>query len=354
MNQRPPDVPPEADIPNRRKVQRIASAALYAVMVALAIWVIRDFVPAIAWACVIAIALWPAFHRIEEHRLFKGRSTLIATVLTIAIGLLFLLPVGIGIAQAAAEAHDVIEWARDVQENGIPLPDFVQHLPFGAAQIGAWWQDNLTQPLRDSPAMKGLHGGAVVTFGRHFGARAAHALMLFGFMLVTLFVIFQAGPKLSGELMKGMRRAFGYDGMHLAERMAAAVRGTVSGLVVVGIGEGALLLLAYMLTGVQHAALPKGSLRLADLGFYDLGVLAALSAADVYWLSKLEPNAVITDEQQRCSSLLAFVQALGALAQWEGRVWVGKGGRGCSFSACRKRWPTSVGGASARPPATRA
>ncbi|BFG76738.1 AI-2E family transporter [Paraburkholderia terrae] len=255
MNQRPPDVPPEADIPNRRKMQRIASAALYAVMVALAIWVIRDFVPAIAWACVIAIALWPAFHRIEEHRLFKGRSTLIATVLTIAIGLLFLLPVGIGIAQAAAEAHDVIEWAHDVQENGIPLPDFIQHLPFGASQIGAWWQDNLTQPLRDSPAMKGLHGGAVVTFGRHFGARAAHALMLFGFMLVTLFVIFQAGPKLSGELMKGMRRAFGYDGMHLAERMAAAVRGTVSGLVVVGIGEGALLLLAYMLTGVPHAAL---------------------------------------------------------------------------------------------------
>lgn len=79
--------------------------------------------------------------------------------------------------------------------------------------------------------------------------------------------------------------------------------------------------------GVQHAALPTGSLRLADLGFYDLGVLAALSAADVYWLSKLEPNALITDQSQHCSSLLAFVQALGVLDQWEGRVWVGKGQR---------------------------
>jgi predicted PurR-regulated permease PerM len=255
MNQRPPDVPSGADAPNRRKMQRVASATLYAVMVALAVWVIRDFVPAIAWACVIAIVLWPALDWIEEHSLFKGRTTLIATVLTIAIGLLFLLPAGIGIAQAAAEAHDLIDWARGVQENGIPVPDFVQHLPFGAAQIAAWWQDNLAQPLRDSPAMKGLHGGAVVTFGRHFGARAAHALMLFGFMLVTLFVIFQAGPRLSCSLMKGVRRAFGYDGMHLVERMAAAVRGTVSGLVVVGIGEGALLLVAYMLTGVPHAAL---------------------------------------------------------------------------------------------------
>src|SRR5581483_698928 len=64
--------------------------------------------------------------------------------------------------------------------------------------------------------------------------------------------------------------------------------------------------------GVQHAALPKGSLRLADLGFYDLDVLAALSAQEVYWLSKLEPTALITDQSGRCSSLLAFVQALGA------------------------------------------
>jgi hypothetical protein len=79
--------------------------------------------------------------------------------------------------------------------------------------------------------------------------------------------------------------------------------------------------------GVQHAALPKGSLRLADLGFYDLGLLAALSAAEVYWLSKLEPNAVITDATERTGSLLAFVQALGAIAQWEGSVWVGKGQR---------------------------
>jgi hypothetical protein len=76
--------------------------------------------------------------------------------------------------------------------------------------------------------------------------------------------------------------------------------------------------------GVQHAALPKRSLRLADLGFYDLGVLATLSAQEVYWLSKLEPNALIRDENGRCSSLLAFVHALGTVDEWQGLVWVGK------------------------------
>ncbi len=75
---------------------------------------------------------------------------------------------------------------------------------------------------------------------------------------------------------------------------------------------------------VQHQALPKGSLRLADLGFYDLNVLAALTAEDVFWLSRLEPTALLRDEQGQSQSLLAFVHSLGACAQWEGPVWVGK------------------------------
>ena len=79
--------------------------------------------------------------------------------------------------------------------------------------------------------------------------------------------------------------------------------------------------------GVQHAPLPKGSLRLADLGFYDLGVLGNLSAAEVYWLSKLEPTALISDAKGRECPLLAFVTSLGEVAQWEGEVWVGRGQR---------------------------
>jgi DDE family transposase len=79
--------------------------------------------------------------------------------------------------------------------------------------------------------------------------------------------------------------------------------------------------------GVQQAPLPKGSLRLADLGFYDLGVLGSLSAAEVYWLSKLEPTALISDATHSNCPLLAFVTSLGDLAQWEGQVWVGRGRR---------------------------
>jgi predicted PurR-regulated permease PerM len=256
MISRPPENPAERPgTPDRRKKQRAASLALYIGLVLLALWVVRDFLAPVAWAGVVAIALWPLLRKVEGNHWFTGRTTLIAALLTLAIALLVVLPVGIGIAQALREAHDLNEWFKGVRETGIAMPDFIERLPVGVEQISAWWQANLAQPLRDSAAMKGLHSTTAMMLGRRFGARALHAVMVFVFMLVTLFVIFQAGPRLSGSLIKGVRRGFGDDGAELIQRMAAAVRGTVSGLVVVGLGEGALLGVAYFVTGLPHVAL---------------------------------------------------------------------------------------------------
>ncbi|HEX3638111.1 MAG TPA: AI-2E family transporter [Paraburkholderia sp.] len=256
MISRPPVAPPESPAPpDRLKKQKTALLVLYIALVLLALWVVRDFIAVAAWAGVIAIALWPLLRKLEANRWFAGRTTLVAAVLTLAIALLVVLPIGIGITEALREAHDVNEWFKTAQENGIPMPDIIERLPFGVQQISSWWQANLAPPLRDSAAMKGLHSTTVMTLGRHFGARAARAVMVFGFMLITLFVIFQAGPRLSGSLMRGVRRCFGDDGAHLLGRMAAGVRGTVSGLVVVGLGEGVLMGVAYFVTGLPHVAL---------------------------------------------------------------------------------------------------
>ncbi|KVP86038.1 hypothetical protein WL02_15635 [Burkholderia ubonensis] len=249
------NVPPSSDSAARPDAQQVARVVLYAGLLALALWVIRAFIPAIAWACVIAIALWPLLKRFESHRLFRERPTVVATVITAAVSLLVVLPVAIALIQAIGQAHDLREWLRTVQDNGIPVPDVVARLPVGAPQVVAWWQAHLGHPLHAEAAMKGVNSETFIAFGRHFGSKLAHAVLEFGFMLVTLFVILRAGHKLSGALLQGVQRAFGGNGAQLIERMAAAVHGTVTGLVVVGLGEGALLGIAYVLAGVPHAAL---------------------------------------------------------------------------------------------------
>jgi hypothetical protein len=74
---------------------------------------------------------------------------------------------------------------------------------------------------------------------------------------------------------------------------------------------------------LQHADLPAGSLRLADLGFYDLERFEAYNQTGVYWLSKVEASAQLSEVYGPMMPLLTFVRRLGALAHWEGEVEVG-------------------------------
>ena len=66
-----------------RRLQRTASGLLYAVLVAVAIWMIRDFIPAVVWAAVIAIALWPLLTWLEQQPMFKEHRTWLAVSMTV-------------------------------------------------------------------------------------------------------------------------------------------------------------------------------------------------------------------------------------------------------------------------------
>lgn len=59
---------------------------------------------------------------------------------------------------------------------------------------------------------------------------------------------------------------------------------------------------------VQSAALPKGALRLADLGYFSLPVLATLSEQDVSWLTRLQAGTAIYDPAGQQLDLLALLQ----------------------------------------------
>ncbi len=59
---------------------------------------------------------------------------------------------------------------------------------------------------------------------------------------------------------------------------------------------------------VQSAALPAGALRLADLGYFNLPVLATLSQQDVYWLTRLQAGTVIYRPSGERLDLLALLR----------------------------------------------
>ena len=246
----------------------------------LGLWTLKSFLPALVWAGVFAIALWPLYRRaMRRWERPDGHNLLMPAVFTLGVALLFLIPLALLGTEMAREAHSVSSWLEAAQQNGVPVPDAVQHLPWGREAASAWWQENLAHPHPASGLADRLNHAALMQNGRQIGAAVARRLTLFGFMLLTLFVLFREGHGLTAQLRLASRRAFGPTGERIGGQIIASVHGTVTGLVLVGLAEGAVLGVAYAVAGVPHPALlgaASALLSILPFGAYASVCLAAL------------------------------------------------------------------------------
>ena len=233
--------------------QRLARLALATGVVGVGLWILFDFLPALAWAGVFAIALWPLYRRLL--RLLPERSArvlgpLLATTLigVVIIGPLVLLGIALG-----RESHVVIEFVAKTRHQGLPVPGWIEQLHVVGPPIAEWWRTNLSDPaMADELIGRNLHN--LTESARQYGGEVVHRLVLLLFTLLTLFFLFRDGWALAERLRDLSDRVIGLRGERIARQMIAAVHGTVNGLVLVGLAEGILLGIVYFAVGLPYPA----------------------------------------------------------------------------------------------------
>jgi predicted PurR-regulated permease PerM len=234
------------------RAQRVAVAVLAAGLLAAGVYTLWNFLGALAWAGILAIALWPLY-RAAQMRFGVGRgNVLLPGAFTLAVALVFIVPLGLFGVQLAREAHAAADWVRDVEQNGVAEPDLLRHLPFGQAQVDRWWQQNLAGPGDAADLVQRATRGRITAVGRTIGAQVLRRLTLFAFTLLTLFFLFRDGDALARQMRRAAIRTFGPGGERVGKQIIASVHGTVNGMVLVGLGEGAVLGVAYVVAGVPH------------------------------------------------------------------------------------------------------
>src|ERR1700751_4521 len=120
----------------------------------------------------------------------------------------------------------------------------------------------------------------VAASARLYGAEIVHRLIIFGFTLLTLFFLFRDGARFSGQLIRLSDRLLGPDGERIGQHMVQAVLATVNGLVLVGLGEGAVMGVAYIAAGLPH---PVSVAALTSvLAVIPFGAPVAVGAAALY------------------------------------------------------------------------
>ncbi len=238
--------------PITTRAQWIARYIFAGALLTICIWLLWSFIAALAWAAIISIATWPLYQRLKARCSPKVREVALPAAFTLGIGLVFVVPlVFLGIAMSR-EAHTAFAWVAQVRQNGLPVPDWATGVPLLGATLANWWRDNLARPEDAAALVNGLNHHDLVAFGESFGSHIGRIALTFTVTLLTLFFMFKDGEFLSSSLDSFSEQLFGPRGRSLGRQLVSSVHGTVDGLVLVGIGEGLVLTIAYYFAGVPN------------------------------------------------------------------------------------------------------
>jgi predicted PurR-regulated permease PerM len=274
--------------------QRIARIVLAMALVLLGLWILRRILPALAWATILAIALWPLYWRLVQAFPPRGKRVLAPLVVTLLVGLVLIVPLVYAAIELARESGSFLRYIGEVRHSGLPMPPWLSHIPGVGYQLAGWWQANLSDPQMMHELLGRIYTRFPAASASQFGGEIVHRLIIFGFTLLTLFFLFRDGAALSRQLLSLSHRVLGPSGELVARHMIAAVHGTVTGLVLVGLAEGVLLGFAYAFAGLPHPV-PIAALT-GVLAVIPFGAPVAFCAAGLYLLaqgSTVEAAAVV-------------------------------------------------------------
>jgi predicted PurR-regulated permease PerM len=242
--------PAAPEPPSQQRARLLVAAGL----VLCGMWILHDFLAALAWAVVLSIALWPLYQRLLS--LFPGKHGRLAAplILTLAVGVVFIAPLillGFAIAQ---ETHFLVGFVAAARRNGIVVPEWIAQLPYVGPSIADWWHTNLADPIMAETLFGRLNPRMIAESAREYGGEVLHRVIIFLFTLLTLFFLFREGGSLAEKLRELSDRVIGERGERIGAHMIAAVHGTVNGLVLVGLAEGVVLGIVYVAVGLPYSA----------------------------------------------------------------------------------------------------
>jgi predicted PurR-regulated permease PerM len=251
-----------------------------AALLAAALWVLRPFVGPAIWAAMVVVATWPLMLRLQGW--LRGSRALATTVMTLALLLLFVVPLVVAIATIAGNADRIVGWAKLV--TGFRFaepPPWLAGLPLVGGWLVELWQqlaaagvDGLLERLQP-------YAGQLT---RWFVAEVGGLGFLIVQFLLTVgiaAVMYHDGETWAENALRVGERLGGERGRHVVELAGGAIRGVALGVGVTAIVQAGLGGLALGIAGVPFAGLLTAVMLMLCLA--QVGPLPVLLAA-VGWL----------------------------------------------------------------------
>src|SRR5574338_364407 len=109
-------------------------------LLSAALWILRPFIPALIWATMVVVATWPLMRKVQEKLWHK--RWLAVVVMTIAMLLIFVVPLTLAVDAVVSNAGQMAGWAQDLAMVQLPQPpDWLGSIPIVGEKAASVWRD---------------------------------------------------------------------------------------------------------------------------------------------------------------------------------------------------------------------
>ena len=224
-------------------------------LIGAALWVLRPFLGPGIWATMVVVATWPLMRRVQSW--LGGRRALAVAVMTLALLLLFVVPLMLAIGTIFVNVDVIADGIRNLADWRPPYapPAWASALPMVGGLIDNAWAQATALGLRDLLPRITPYAGNVTRWVLVEVGSIGFLVLQFLITVVIAAVMYSMGEEFTDFARRFARRLGGERGADALQLAGDAIRGVALGVGVTAIVQSVLGGLALAVAGVPVAGL---------------------------------------------------------------------------------------------------
>lgn len=240
------------DLQDRASILKLLVAMTSIVIIfIMGVIIISPFLPAIILALILTLATWPAFRWMERQLNF--RTTLAALLMTILLGIFFLIPVIFMGATLVDSFKGFITAASDTfrsQDANPPL--WLENIPVLGDYADSFWDDYVRDKER-IPTLLQQHSGDITQKLIAVTASIGRGVLDVFLSVVIAFFMFRHGVFTASRLTALIENFGGPTAVHLLSVSKGTLIAVVYGVVGTAVAQGVAAIIGFWVAGVPGA-----------------------------------------------------------------------------------------------------
>ena len=237
-------------------------------LIAASLWILRPFLAATIWSTMIVVTTWPILRTIQSR--LWGKRWLAATVMTVALLLVFVIPLSAAIGTIVANAGEIVDWANRVSDVKLPPPpEFVEKIPIIGEKAGNVWREYADKGSEELAEIVRPYASRITSWFVSEVGNFGLVTLQFLLTVVISAILYMTGEDAARWVRRFGRRLAGERGDHVVRLAGQAIRGVALGVVVTAFVQSVLGGIGLAIAGVPFAAVLTAvmfMLALAQIG----------------------------------------------------------------------------------------